>query len=268
MLDTALITRASAKRGSSLQARVPHLAAEWHPTKNGSLGPSDVHAGSPNKAWWICSQDHAWFATIRDRVRKGAGCPFCTGKRAAPTNCVAMRLKGLELWHPSKNLPETPWTVTPGSNRKFWWRCQKGHEWRALPNNVLNHGSGCPGCVFELDSKRERECRGTIERLTGHAFPKAKPLWLRSDRGFQLEFDGYAETLGVAFEHHGVQHYQHTPFFHKKTKFERVQELDRIKRARCIEQGIHLIEIRWDCTNIEGFILQELQIRGVRLCGM
>ncbi|MGD0170140.1 MAG: zinc-ribbon domain-containing protein, partial [Smithella sp.] len=42
----------------------PVLAREWHPTKNGSLTPSDVSVGSNRKVWWLCSKGHAWPATV------------------------------------------------------------------------------------------------------------------------------------------------------------------------------------------------------------
>jgi uncharacterized Zn-finger protein len=48
-------------------------------------------------------------------------------------------------WHPSKNGTLTPGIVTPFSNRKAWWRCEKGHEWLAIINNRTK-GRGCPYC--------------------------------------------------------------------------------------------------------------------------
>ena len=40
------------------------LAKEWHPTKNSSLTPKDVTAGSNKKVWWQCSRGHEWEAGI------------------------------------------------------------------------------------------------------------------------------------------------------------------------------------------------------------
>ena len=34
-------------------------------------------------------------------------------------------------WHPTKNSKLTPDKVTPGSGKKVWWQCKKGHEWEA-----------------------------------------------------------------------------------------------------------------------------------------
>ena len=59
----------------------PEIAKEWHPTKNGSLLPSQVIAGSHKKVWWICNRGHEWDASIGSRLgtknRKGTGCPIC-----------------------------------------------------------------------------------------------------------------------------------------------------------------------------------------------
>lgn len=64
---------------TDLAAQFPRIAAEWHPTKNGSLTPRQVMPGSHRKVWWKCSQGHEWQAEIRARI-SGSGCPLCTGK--------------------------------------------------------------------------------------------------------------------------------------------------------------------------------------------
>ena len=38
----------------------PNLAAEWHPSKNGSLLPSQTTAGSNKKVWWLGKCGHEW----------------------------------------------------------------------------------------------------------------------------------------------------------------------------------------------------------------
>lgn len=53
------------------------IAAEQHPTKNGSLLPSNVMKGSGKKVWWKCKERHEWPVTVASRVLNGNGCPFC-----------------------------------------------------------------------------------------------------------------------------------------------------------------------------------------------
>ena len=47
-------------------------------------------------------------------------------------------------WHPTKNGKLKPYDVTPGSGKKVWWICEKGHEWEAVIANRTGDGRGCP----------------------------------------------------------------------------------------------------------------------------
>ena len=59
----------------------PELAAEWHPTKNDDLLPTQFTAGSSRmKIWWLCSRGHEYQAKIANRSR-GTGCPICDKER-------------------------------------------------------------------------------------------------------------------------------------------------------------------------------------------
>lgn len=107
--------------GTSLAEKAPEIANQWHPSRNHPVTAGELHAGSPNKAWWLCLEGHVWCASVRDRVRKKSGCPFCSRKRASEEYCLASEYPGAAvLWHPTRNFPDTPWTVMPGSNRKVW----------------------------------------------------------------------------------------------------------------------------------------------------
>lgn len=67
--------RASAERNLAVDA--PAIAAEWHPSKNGELEPSDVTTRHSNPVWWLCSRRHAYATAVSVRVRRGNGCPQC-----------------------------------------------------------------------------------------------------------------------------------------------------------------------------------------------
>lgn len=58
----------------------PELAAEWHPTKNGDLLPSQVLPHINDKVWWLGKCDHEWDDTINSRSA-GQGCPYCANKK-------------------------------------------------------------------------------------------------------------------------------------------------------------------------------------------
>src|SRR5260370_26543427 len=90
------------------------------------------------------------------------------------------------------------------------WCCAEGHKWKAKPYHVLT-GHWCPICSSGVS---ERICRAMVERMTGVRFPKMRPRWLKNERGRQMELDGYAPSLRLAFEYQGQQHYSPDSFFH------------------------------------------------------
>lgn len=58
----------------------PDLASEWHPTKNGTLKPTDFTKGSEKKVWWICPRGHEYPARISNRTH-GRGCSVCNREK-------------------------------------------------------------------------------------------------------------------------------------------------------------------------------------------
>lgn len=66
---------------NDLETTQPLIAAQWHPTLNGSLTPQMVTAGSHKRAWWVCPEGHIWKAVIYSRAGpQKRGCPVCAGK--------------------------------------------------------------------------------------------------------------------------------------------------------------------------------------------
>lgn len=159
------------KPGNSLVERCPIVAAEWHPTRNGSLTPADVAFSSKQKPWWRCPTcDHEWQAAVGNRAN-GAGCPECkrrtmrlpiaqrTPAREAPrrkpeqrdridANSLSTRCpKVAAQWHPTKNSDLSPAGLRWGSNMRVWWLCPAcGHEWQAIIASRTRLGTGCPKC--------------------------------------------------------------------------------------------------------------------------
>ena len=124
----------------------PDISSEWHPIKNGDLKPSDFKQFSGKKVWWLCKKGHEWLVSINDRNRHNTGCPYCAGKKA--DEFINLQVKFPELaneWHPTKNGKLLPINFRPYSNKKVWWLCKKGHEWKAIINN-RSSGINCPYC--------------------------------------------------------------------------------------------------------------------------
>ncbi|MBQ7056115.1 MAG: hypothetical protein IJN91_04260 [Alphaproteobacteria bacterium] len=67
---------------NDLKTKFPHIAKEWHPTKNGDWLPENFAGGASKKVWWQCPLGHEYQATIGHRTApNGTGCPICYSGR-------------------------------------------------------------------------------------------------------------------------------------------------------------------------------------------
>ena len=139
-----------------MKKRYKELEKEWHPTKNKQYTPEMFAAGSDHKAWWKCSIcGYEWEARITKRTNQ-RGCPNCGKDRRSKTYSQIMIERNGSLasiyptisaqWDSIKNGDLTPETITARTNKKVWWKCEKGHEWIASVASRTN-GSGCPYCA-------------------------------------------------------------------------------------------------------------------------
>ena len=133
----------------SLQETNPEIAKQWYYPLNGELSPNKVTSGSNKKVWWKCDKgdDHIWESTIEKRT-SGRGCAICRGFKVVKSNCLATTHPFLaKQWHTPLNGDLTPNDVTSGSNKKVWWKCDKGddHVWESTIGN-RSSGRGCAIC--------------------------------------------------------------------------------------------------------------------------
>ena len=117
---------------NDLATKYPEIAAQWHPTKNGTLTPKEVAPGSGKKAWWYLPYDDPetgehfdfeWEAIIESRTLKNGGCPYLTNIAVWPGyNDLATKYPEIAAqWHPTKNGELTPDKVIAGGRKWAWW---------------------------------------------------------------------------------------------------------------------------------------------------
>jgi hypothetical protein len=145
---------------------------------------------------------------------------------------------------------------------KLEYKCGKCDEKCSIIFNSYKQGRGCPHCS---KSRSEKLTRKIFERIMGCKFPNVRPDFLKNpESGCNLELDGYNETLKLAFEYNGIQHYKFHKRFHKNDDdFKKRREHDEFKYKRCIEMGITLISVpyKFNCYNpeeLEIFIKDQL----------
>jgi len=131
---------------NDLLTEAPGFVAEWDYEKNGSLRPEMVFSASHKPVWWICKNGHSWYAQIAGR-RNGNGCPYCAGKLAVSgkNDLRTLRPDLAKEWNCEKNGSRRPENVTTQSHLNVWWKCHRGHEYKALVSSRFR-GNGCPFC--------------------------------------------------------------------------------------------------------------------------
>lgn len=187
----------------------PGIAAEWHPNKNVALSPKDVRPSSNKKVWWRCSKGHEWVASVSNRS-KGKKCPYCANRKVSVENCLETVNPVLAReWNSVKNSGLTPKDVTPGSSRKVWWKCDKGHEWLTAVGNRAR-GTGCPycsgkfvnsdNCLLRVAPHLVKEWHPT---RNGNLTPdkvtagSGRKIWWKCIKGHEWEASVYTRVSGV-----------------------------------------------------------------------
>ena len=164
---------------NNLARQRPDLARFWHPTKNGSLRPTDVLPGSPRLVWWKCDQgpDHEWSRTVQS-AKQTKGCPFCNNRQVSITNCLATTHPRVAArWNRARNRRLTPRQVMRWSKKTVWWRCPRGpdHQWQALvAPTVRTTNASCPFC-----GNRKVSVTNSLAKL----YPRIAREWDRPRNG-------------------------------------------------------------------------------------
>ena len=125
----------------------PEIAEEWDYEKNRHLRPEQFTIGSHKKVWWKCSRGHSWDARVYTREK--CGCRYCYGKNvfvAGVNDLLTVNPNLAKEWDYEKNADMRPENVAANTRAKAWWRCDKGHSWKATISN-RNYGNGCPYCA-------------------------------------------------------------------------------------------------------------------------
>jgi hypothetical protein len=187
----------------------------WHPSKNKDLTPFDVYPTSNKKLWWQCSKGHEWEASVGAVVRS-TGCPVCNRLVPSPEFNFATKFPTLlKEWDRTKN-ELVPEQVLPGSDKKIWWVCKKGHSYQAAVKYRTRHGDkghgrggGCPYCSgrrVSIDrnlvtqfpiTAREWHPTKNLDLKPDQVPPHSnKNVWWRCDEGHEWETKILNRTSG------------------------------------------------------------------------
>ncbi len=149
---------------NSLLDERPDIALKWDYERNKKVTPAMVTVHSGKKVWWKCGEGHSWIETVANIVN-GSGCPYCAGQRVIPgkNDLKTIFPEIAEEWDYQLNGKLKPDMVMSHSNLKVWWKCSRGHSYKAQINNRSNN-RGCPYC------SNHKVLIGFNDLLTTHPF--------------------------------------------------------------------------------------------------
>ncbi len=124
----------------------PELKKLWDFDKNIAIDPYSLSKGSSAKVWWRCEKGHSFQATVNSKTQ-GVKCPVCNGKQILKgfNDLETLKPSIAKEWNYDKNDNLKPSEVAPFSNKKVWWKCEKGHDYQTKIS-LRSGGCGCPIC--------------------------------------------------------------------------------------------------------------------------
>lgn len=123
----------------------------WDYDKN-ELLPQDIAFRSMIPVHMKCLKGHSWEEAPTTLILKNS-CPYCNHQRvSAEYNLQVIYPDIAKMWNYEKNYPYRPVDIFPTSGKKFWWRCENGHEFQDSPNS-LSDKKGCVYCNKEKISQ-------------------------------------------------------------------------------------------------------------------
>ena len=212
-------------------------------SKNGECLSQEIK-NRKDKVLWRCQYNHTWKQEPSVVLGKSkTWCPNCAGnfpRTLEELQVVVAKRKGKLLSTKYINV-----------DAKYDFECMLGHKFSNSFKKVVNSGQWCSTC--NKGHLSEEVARTTFEQIFKAQFPKSKPIWLRNQQGFQLEFDGYCEELSLAFEYQGIQHFDAKRHLYKTNsknvdlnkRFIRGQDNDKIKLELAQSKNIIIFELTY-----------------------
>lgn len=198
------------------------------------------YKGNKQKVAIICPQ-HGVFHVTPNTHLLGHGCPRCSIeagalKRIIPFDVFVERARTI---HGDKYqyIRET----YVDTQTKMEMVCPKHGVFLQTPNR---HSAGC-GCVYCAESSGELFVRKFLEKHNIQYVQQKRFDDCKDKRA--LPFDFYLPKQNICIEYQGPQHYEDGVFGKDAyTGLQYVQAHDAIKRKYCEENGIMLIEIKYN----------------------
>jgi hypothetical protein len=145
---------------------------EFAKSKGGEFLDSD-YVNAHAKYKWKCKEGHIWLANWNN-IKTGKWCPTCGGR-------PEQHIEDLQKFAEGKggNCLSIKYV---NHKTKYTWRCNKGHIWEAVWNNIHNSNQWCPYCSGRLGNniltlQRYAETKNGKCLSLNYTYGKNKYLW-------------------------------------------------------------------------------------------
>ena len=236
----------------SFGQKFPQLLEEFIAAGNPRDLAFQITCGSNKSFMWKCLKPkakcdhHIWPATVKNRT-KGNECRFYAGRQTCRCDSFGQKFPQLlEEFVAAGNDRELAFTIPPGSEQSFKWKCLKPtvkcdhHIWPAQVKTRTN-GSGCPKCA---GGKFAREFAQLLDDLKIKYIPEQKFPDCRDQKELPVDFDVY--ELDALGELDGPQHFEVVYFYGSEGSDLKKQQLhDRIKNDFARKTNKHMFRLSY-----------------------
>lgn len=137
---------------------------------NDRIIPQEEYVDNQTKLVCLCKKcGNSWSARPNTLLR-GYGCPYCAG--TVRKNDKTFREELLKI-----NPNIEPLEPYQNNKKPILCKCKQcGHEWRAMPNNLLSKGHHCPQCSHKQRGEKRRSTNEDFVESLKQLNPNIVPL--------------------------------------------------------------------------------------------
>ena len=221
---------------------------KWWSERN-EVSPRSVSKGTRTKYEFKCDCGHYFkkgLAYISGPSRK-SWCPYCGNQRLCDDENCKMCFKNSFASHNrakwwSERNKVTPRQISRRTGTKYEFKCEKGHYFKASPDNVSKQDEPrwCPFCK----NKSEQKLYEWLVTLYNDCVYQYKPEWCRSPKTNKyMPFDIFLPSLNIIVEIDGDQHFRQVANWGSP---EHNQSKDLYKMKLAFDNNITIIRIPYE----------------------
>ena len=206
-------------------------------SKRNKITPRNVCKHSANHYLFDCPDCKHTFSSALLNISDGTWCPYCNSHLLCFVDCDFCFKKSFAS-HPksffwSKRNEITPRNTTLSSNKKYWFICEKNHEFFTTLSDIVQ-GRWCGFCK----NKTEQILYDKLKPYYPELEIQKKFDWSKNIN--HLPFDFVIEVLKIIIELDGGQHFKQVSIWKSPQE---TQAIDKYKMKCASEQGYSIVRL-------------------------